>query len=210
MKERSDYKTLKEVEKRILKAVNVSKELKELGTVAGIDIVFSGRKVFCGAVVLDYQTMNVIEKKSLVSDEPIPYSPSLVAFREGPPAVEIYKLLENKPDAIMVDGFGAIHDKRVGVASYVGVMVNKPTIGVAKEIVFGRADSDNVLVDGKIKGKLLITKDYAKPIVITPGHDLDLESSFRIVKHCLKGYKMPLPLHLAHKIAVKLKKKHRQ
>lgn len=201
-----DYKELKEIQYRILKGIRLTDNILDVKTIAGFDLTFRDKKAYCVAVVIDLTTFTLLEIKQTITDETMPYTTTLLAFREGAPIIETYKTLEHQPDILLVDGMGALHPYKVGVASYVGVMLNKPCIGVTKECIFGQLDEDKIMVYGEHRGTALKTKAYARPIYISPGHDISLTTAVEIVKKTLKEYKFPYPLHLAHKHLIKLKK----
>ena len=207
MKTGVEYKELKEIEKNILKGIKLEDNFSKPKLIAGFDICYIGKKYNCVAVVIDIETRKEIEKKGVEGEEVMPYSPTLTAFREGPPILEAYRSLENKPDILLVKGSGAINPNKVGLASYVGVMLNKPCIGVAKELIYGRLDEDNIIYNNELKGRAIKTKPYANPDYISPGHNISLNSSIEVVKKVIdEEYKLPLPLHLAHKYVNKIKK----
>lgn len=204
MKNSVDFKELKEIEKTILKGINLSNNFNNIKTIAGFDIAYSGKKYFASAVVVDLETKKEIENKTAIGEEIMPYSPNLAVFREGPAILDAYRNLENKPDILIIKGYGALKENKVGLASYIGVLVNKPCIGVAKELLIGRLDEDKIMVDNKIKGIAVRTKEFANPIYISPGHNIDLDTSLEIVKKLIiEPYRLPLVLHLAHKYANK-------
>lgn len=199
-----NIKELKEVEKTIAKGISLKNSFTNVKTIAGFDVAYLGKKYFCAAVVIDLETKQEIERKITNGEEIMPYSPNLAVFREGPVIVEAYRSLENKPDVLVVKGNGVLKEHKIGLASYVGVLVNKPCIGVAKELLFGRLDEDKILVDEKIKGMAIKTKQFANPVYITPGHGIDLDTSVELIKKMsVEDYKLPLVLHLAHKYANK-------
>ncbi|MBS3175002.1 endonuclease V [Candidatus Woesearchaeota archaeon] len=207
MKSGFDIKELKEIEKSILKGINLKSNFQEIKTIAGFDIAYSGKNYIAAAVVVDLESKREIEKRIVTGEEIMPYSPSLAVFREGPAIIDAYRSLEIKPDVLIVKGNGALKENKVGLASYVGVLINKPCIGVTKDLMFGRLDEDKILVEDKIKGIAIKTKQFANPIYISPGHNIDLEMSVNIVKQLIiEPYKLPLVLHLAHKYANKGKK----
>lgn len=202
-----DFIELKRIEKDVLKGVSIKDTINEIKTIAAFDIGFSGTKVICSAIVFEYPSLKILEEKHTISEELMPYSPNLIAFREGPPITELYKELENKPDVLIVDGFGVLHPAKAGVASYVGVLLNKPVIGVAKELIYGNLDEDKVMFNNELKGYAIKIKEFARPVFITPGHNITAERAVDIVKNMVVAeYKLPLPLHLAHKNTNKIKK----
>ncbi|MBU4501938.1 MAG: endonuclease V [Nanoarchaeota archaeon] len=205
---------LKETQKKIAQKVSVKDSFKisDIKTVAGFDIAYHDKKVICAGVVVDYKTLEVLDKRYTISDEKFPYIPGFLMFREGPPIVETYQELKIQPDVILIDGGGILHPRKSGIASYVGVSLNKPTIGVIKKLLLGEASEGKIYVDkdtidGKVKelrGERLETKTGARPIFISPGHKISVATSTKIAKNCLvKGRKLPEPLRLAHRYANK-------
>jgi deoxyribonuclease V len=132
--------------------------------------------------------------------------PGLLSFREAPAVLEALRLLQNDPDLIFVDGQGIAHPRRVGIASHIGVLVDRPTIGCAKSLLCGQheavADSvgsySYVIDNGEIIGAALRTKAGVKPIYVSIGHKIDLETAIQIVLSCCRGYRLPEPTRLAH------------
>lgn len=206
MKNGVDFKELKEIEKRILNGINLNNTFLTVKTVGAFDIAYVGKKYFCVAVILGVEDKQEIERKTVEGEEIMPYSPNLVAFREGPVIIEAYRALENKPDVLVVKGNGKLHSSRVGLASYVGIILNKPCIGVSKELIYGKLDEDRIMFDNELKGMAIKTKQFANPVYVTPGHNISLETAVDIIKNLIiEPYKLPLPLHLAHKYVNKFK-----
>ncbi len=206
MKNGVNIKELKEVEKNICKGVKLVNSFTNPKTIVAFDIAYSGKKYFCAAVVLNIETKEEIERKIVTGEEIMPYSPNSAVFREGPVVLEAYRSLQNKPDVLVVKGNGLLKVNRVGLASYVGVLLNKPCLGVAKELLFGRLDEDKIMVDDKLRGMAIKTKPFANPVYVTPGHNIDIDTSVELIrKVSVEEYKLPLVLHLAHKYANKEK-----
>jgi len=201
-----EFNELKEIYSKILKVNTFENKFKEIKTIAALDAVFSDKGVFCVAAVFNYETLELIEKKELSTKEIIHYSPRWIAFREGAPMIEVYKLLETKPDVILISKQGAINPKKVSTPSYVGILINKPTIGVSKDLIEGKLEENKIIFKTEQKGFAIQTKEYSRPIYISPGFGISLEKCKEIVEHCTKEYKMPLPIHLTHKFANKIKK----
>jgi len=207
MKTGVEYKELKDIEKRILKGIKTEDSFSNAKTIAAFDVGYFGKKYVCAVVVMDLETKKELETKSVTGDELIHYSPSMIAFREGPAIINAYRSLNNKPDILIVKGCGTIHSFKVGLASYVGILTNKPCFGVAPDLLFGKLDEDKIIFNNETKGIAIRTKDFANPIYITPGHNISIETSVKISKELIiEPYKMPLPIHLAHKLVNKNKK----
>ena len=208
MKRGFEIKQFKEISKQILNAINLKDNFEEIKTIAGFDVSFKNNKAICVGVMLEYPSMKEIETKETVSTEEISYSPGFTVFREGPIIIETYRSFEKKPDLLVVKGNGSIHPTKFGTASYVGVLINKPCVGVVKELIFGKLVDENILFKGVVKGKALKYKEFANPVYLSPGHNISLDSAYEIMKKCGdEKYKLPYPLYLAHKYLSKLKNK---
>lgn len=207
MHQKIDYNELKTIEKEVLKGINMNDININIQKAAAFDISFSGNKIICSAVVFSFPDLKVIEEKTKITDELMPYSPNTIAFREGPAIIDLYRELKNISDVLIIDGSGALHPNKVGVASYVGVILNKPTIGVAKELIYGNLDEDKIIFNNEIKGYAIKAKEFANPVFVTVGHNVSIEKATEIVrKTVIQEFKLPLPMHLAHKLTNKIKK----
>jgi len=183
----------------------------KIKTIAGFDVAFFNEKAVCAAVVLDFRTMAVIETKYLLTKPEIPYIPGFLAFREGNAIMQAYYDLEHDPDVLMVDGHGIAHPMMAGLACYVGVEAAKPCIGVAKKLLIGEVVNDKVMIGNEVRGKLVKTKEHAKPVVVSPGHLVSVETAVEIVKRCIVyPHKLPEPLHQAHRLADKMAEKYQE
>jgi deoxyribonuclease V len=206
-----DFRQIKEIEKKILDGIKLDGSLENAKTLAAFDVSYVGKKYLAVAVVYDIATQNEIERKIITGDELMLYSPALIAFREGPAIVQAYKELENIPDILIVKGNGAVHPRKVGLASYVGIILNKPCIGVTKDLLYGRLEEDKILFDNDLKGYAIKTKEFANPIYVMPGYLVGFESAVEFVKKLIiEPYKMPYPLHFAHKYVNKMKKEKKE
>ena len=176
----------------------------KIRTVAGVDVSYS-RQLGVGAVtVLDYESLKVLEIQVAHCQVKIPYIPTLLAFREIPPSLATIRKLKIQPDVFLVDAQGFAHPYRCGFASHLGLILNKPTIGVAKTRLIGipiETNEDTFLVDdGETIGARVIAEQSRKPVFVSIGHMVSLETAVRIVKHCIKD-RIPEPLLRAHLLA---------
>ncbi|MBW2977401.1 endonuclease V, partial [Candidatus Woesearchaeota archaeon] len=186
----------------------VKDEFDEIKLVGGVDQAFKDNKIISAFVVCDYKTMEVIERKYVVVEASMPYISGYLSYREAPAIVEAYLKLENKPDVILVDAHGIAHPRKLGMASHVGLLLDKTTVGVAKKLLVGEIKEDKIIVEEKVRGYGLVTKEYARPIFVSPGHKIGLKTSLEIVKNCMKlPHKLPEPIHLAHRYANKIREK---
>ncbi|HIH25848.1 endonuclease V [Candidatus Woesearchaeota archaeon] len=202
-----DMREFMDIEKKVIKAISLKDSINEVKTVASFEIASLNKKYKCCAVVIDYNSLSELEVNFTEGDELMSYSPRTIPFREGPIIIEAYRSLKIKPDVLIIRGDGALRRSKVGLASYVGVLINKPSIGVTKELIHGALNEDNIIIDDEIKGKALKIKELANPVYISPGHGLSVDKALEIIKKVSDPeYKLPLPMHLAHKHINKLKK----
>jgi len=182
--------------------------------VAGVDVAYA-RGMSIGAVaVLDYDSLKLVESQTALCKTRFPYIPTLLSFREIPPAVLSIKKLQVQPDIFLVDGQGFAHPYRCGFASHLGLAIEKPTIGVAKSRLFGEAErtktKDEVAFlkhKGEVVGAIVTTKRECKPVYVSVGHMVSLETAIKIVKHCTRYNRVLEPILKAHKIATLEKRK---
>jgi len=191
-------------------AVQVSKksEVTAPRFIAGVDIsVGKGEGMATGAVVvLQYPELRVVETKVARGKLDFPYIPGLLSFRESPLTLAACQKLTITPDLILVDGQGIAHPRRLGLASHLGLLLNTPTIGCAKSRLCGSHEAPGVepgsyveVVDrGEIIGAALRTKLRVKPIYVSIGHKVDLETAIYWVMNCCRSYRLPEPTRLAH------------
>jgi Deoxyinosine 3''endonuclease (endonuclease V) len=185
-------------------------------TVAGVDVSYDkhGDLFFAGIVVLSLPDLEVIEEASAFDRVLFPYIPGLLSFRELPVVLEAFRSLSNIPDAVLVDGQGIAHPRRLGMGSHLGLWLDIPTVGCAKSRLCGeheepglkRGDSVPLILEGETVGCVLRTRDGVKPLYISPGHKIDLPAAVKLVLACGKRYRMPEPTRLAHHLTNKLRK----
>ncbi len=209
-----DVASLLETQKFIADRAIVEDRFETLKSIAGVDQAFFDNKVISGIVVLGYETMDVRERGYSIEEVDFPYIPTFLSFREGPAIISAFRTLKNKPDLLMVDGCGVNHPRRAGLATHVGVALDTPTIGVAKRLLCGRVkkptkvgECNPILLDGEPVGASLLSKKGCNPIYIAPGHRVSLCTTIKIVKHCLRGHKLPEPILIAHEYAGRVSKR---
>ena len=201
-----DKEKLKKEQIELASKIITIDSFKKAELIGGVDLAYFDNKAICSIVICD-KDMNAIETKNTVTEVNIPYMPSYLFYREGPAIIETYQKIENKPDVLLCGFHGIIHPRRIGAASHLGLILDVPTIGVAKNLFCGKLEGNTVVMDKEIRGIKLISKEHAKPIFISPGHKISLKKSVEIVKSCMRPpHKLPEPLHLAHHQANKLKK----
>ena len=203
-----DINKLKKEQLELSKKVLIKDELKKIKTIGGCDQAFFDNKIVSAIVVMDYESLKVIEFKHAILDVKIPYIPGFLSYREAPAIVEACSKLSDKPDLLLVDGNGILHPRWIGLASHVGLLLDIATIGVAKKLLIGDVDENSVIVEKEIRAKVLKTKEGSKPIYVSPGHKVSMRTAIKVVKHTLnEAHKLPEPLHEAHKLANKIRKR---
>ena len=204
-------------QKRLRRSIIGERSFGELKTVAGADISIlkSEKKLICGIIVFSYPDLTEIERVYSEVEENFPYIPGLLAFREGPAIIETYGKLAVKPDVLILDGQGTAHPRGVGIACHVGVLLDVPAMGIAKSRLYGSFEEPGTEKgswtpltsrEGECIGAVLRTKDGTKPVFVSPGHRIDLESALEIALACSKGLRIPEPTRLADKYVAELKK----
>jgi deoxyribonuclease V len=176
--------------------------------IAGVETDYgqSGDTLFAAAVVVSFPDFHVIERALQYVKLTFPYYPNLVFFREGQAMVNALAKLKSNPDLLMIGGHGIAHPQGCGPASHLGVMFDRPAIGCARRILAGqfqepdtqKGSAQPILLRGREVGVAYRSKDGVKPIFISPAHRCDLAYARRITVQCLREYRMPEPLRIAH------------
>ncbi len=186
---------------------------ERIQTVGGVDASFSKSRLYAAAVVLDYANLEPIDQARVSAPLTFPYIPGLLSFREAPAILAALARLNSLPDVLIVDGHGYAHPRRFGVACHLGVLLDLPTIGLAKSILVGQVTplgeaegSRAEILEGKqVLGLALRTRAHVKPVYVSIGHRVDLPSAARVVLNCSTGYRLPQPARLAHHLASRKK-----
>ncbi len=186
---------------------------KKIRRVAGVDTAYTKKHSIGAVAVVDYDSLSFIESETAYVKTEFPYIPTLLSFREIPPTVAAIGKLRLHPDVFLVDGQGIMHPYRLGFASHLGLILGKPTIGVAKSPLIGEIGLFNEeswapITDKKeIVGAALLTRKEAKPVYVSVGHMVSLKRAIEIVRHCSLNHRIPEPIRLAHGLAKEEKRK---
>lgn len=202
------------VQARLAGQVSRTDDFGPIRTVAGVDLAYprSATDVATGraaVVVLAFPELEVVEEHLVTRPVTFPYIPGLLSFREAPIALAALRELRSRPDLLFVDGHGIAHPRRLGIASHLGVLLDLPTIGVAKSILVGRAAEPGPLpgdaaplVHGDERiGTAIRTRPKSKPIYVSPGHGVSVETAASLAMQCTRGYRLPEPTRLADRLA---------
>jgi len=179
--------------------------------VAGVDVGFrDGRRITRAAVaVLDFPSLTACDQSVAHSPTRFPYIPGLLSFREVPAVLEALQHLRVLPDLILCDGQGIAHPRRFGIACHLGVLLDMPTIGVAKSRLIGRHEALPPekgawvpLWDGEeCIGAVLRSRSNVSPLYISIGHRISLPTAIDYVLRCTTRYRLPETTRAAHRLA---------
>ena len=169
------------LQKDIAKKVVVAEDdFEEISRICGVDIAYSASSnaAFCSAVIMDRNMQQLIESIDVQTSVKYPYVPGLLILREAEPIFYTLNLLKNNYDLLLIDGHGLLHPRKCGLACYIGVTLDRPTIGVAKSRLCGTVRPDGfVELDGEILGYAISKKLY-----ISVGHRITLKTAIALVK----------------------------
>lgn len=216
----SDYQSLTPAQaiayqNQLRQQINIEPLDKEIKIIGGADISFNKYTdvVYAGIILLKYPEMTFITSASVKTTTAFPYISGLLAFREVPALLEVWKKLEVKPDLMVLDGQGIVHERRLGIATHFGLLTDIPSIGSAKSRLSGKYEepANNVFAQSlmydrdQVVGVALRTKKNCNPIFISPGHRVSMQQSVDIIKNCIKGYRIPEPTRQAHLLVNKVR-----
>jgi len=201
-----DLKKLYREQEKLAERSILSDSFDRIKRIGGVDCSYiDDEYIIAGLVVLEYDTLKPIYRTFEIRKLTFPYIPGLLAYREAEAEIGAIGGARIKPDVIMIDGFGANHPRRCGIATQVGIKLDMATIGVGKSFLCGEIKGDDIYQDGEKVGRLFHSAKYPKPIYVSPGHRISLNTSVKVVKHCTKNHRLPEPARLAHEYVTTLK-----
>lgn len=184
---------------------------RKLELVAGVDVGFDqgGRLTRAAAAVLDFPSLQPVEESLARVPTTFPYVPGLLSFREIPALIRALESLDSTPDLILCDGQGYAHPRRFGLACHLGLITGIPTIGVAKTRLIGdhgrvplaRGRWTPLEDGGEVIGAVLRTRKGVKPVYVSVGHRIDLDSAVELVMRCVTRFRLPETTRAAHRLA---------
>ncbi len=200
-----------ELQREMAARVVEQDQFPALHYVGGVDVGFEQERTVsrAAAVVLSFPELELVEFAVARRPVTFPYIPGLLAFREAPVIIDALEKLRHQPDLIIVDGHGRAHPRRFGIASMLGVLLETAAIGCAKSILVGKADvpENRVgawtrLVDrGEVIGAAVRTKLNVKPVYVSIGDKVTLDTAIDIVLKCTTRYRVPETTRYAHRVA---------
>lgn len=195
---------------------NSFRDIHHIKWIAGCDMSIdaAAHRVFGGVIVYTFPELKEVERKYAVRKLSFPYVPGFLSFREGPVLLDAFRLLRQAPDLVIFDGQGIAHPRGLGIASHLGLFLEKPSLGCAKSRLCGRHEEPSdkkgkwsfLLSDsGERMGIVLRTRKGVRPVYVSPGHLIDLETSLHVVLRCLDGYRIPQPTREADRFVNQVK-----
>jgi len=199
------------IQRELRERLATADDFSKIKTVAGVDVGFEENNSITRAavVVLDFQTLKLSEYAIARRPTTFPYVPGLLSFREIPAVLDAMKKLKQRPDLLLCDGQGIAHPRRLGIAAHLGLLTDIPSIGVAKSRLIGThapvpADKGSFVPlmdkDEQI-GIVLRTRTDVKPLYISVGHRIGLDTARKHVMACVTKYRLPETTRWAHRLA---------
>ncbi len=179
-----------------------------LKKIAAADVSYSllDDMTYAAFLLFTYPDLTLLERASARGRATFPYIPGLLTFREAPVLLKAFSGLVARPDLILIDGQGIAHPRSMGIAAHIGLMLNLPSIGCAKSrligthgnLALGRGSALPLVAGDRTVGMVVRTRDGVRPVYVSPGHKMDLDTSVKIVLSLCRGYRIPEPLRQAH------------
>jgi deoxyribonuclease V len=205
-------KQAREIQDRLRGMIDPVWDGRPVTIVAGADVGFPDKHTAKAAVVvLTWPDLKVLETRAATRRCTFPYVPGFLAFREVPVLLSALQELDHEPDVVFCDAQGIAHRRRMGLAAHVGILLDRPVIGCAKSVLYGKFDEPSDergayshMVDdhGEVIGAAVRTRQAVKPVYVSLGNRIDLKTAIDMVLRCSPKYRIPVPLRLAHNLSV--------
>ncbi|MEH2056140.1 MAG: deoxyribonuclease V [Nostoc sp.] len=200
------------IQEKLRYQVITSDQLPEpIQYVAGVDMGFEADGTISRAAVavLSFPDLQVIETSLAYRPTTFPYVPGFLSFREIPAVLDALEKIKTIPDIILCDGNGIAHPRRLGIASHLGLLVDLPTIGVAKSRLLGKYEElaetkgnwQPLIHEGETIGAVLRSRTGVKPLYISSGHRISLPTAIDYVLRCTPKYRLPETTRIADQLA---------
>ena len=188
-------------------------DLAGVSHVAGADVSTEGDMAYATVVVLDFPGLSPVEVQGFEAELTFPYVPGLLAFREIPAVAGALEKVRTPVDAIIFDAQGRAHQRRMGLASHLGLFLDVPSVGCAKSRLTGRYEepgqkkgsATDLVNRGEVIGKVLRTREKVSPVYVSVGNKIDLDSAVELVLACSPKYRLPETTRQAHDAANRLR-----
>ena len=183
-------------------------DLSGIRYVVGLDAGYRGERGVAVAALLDYPGLDLVEYAVVEGEVRVPYVPGLLAFREAPLMLRAYEHLSREPDLVVVDGHGVTHPRGFGIASHIGVVLDKPSVGVAKSLLYGRVEplgGERVVLVGGVAGGLVVSRGE-REVYFSVGHRVSFEDLRVLSRTLFKHHWLPEPVYQADRISKEVKR----
>lgn len=205
------------LQKQLQSRVRLSPPRGIVRLVAGADVAYdsSGDTLVAAVVIYRLPGMELEEVVTARDRVRFPYVPGFLSFREIPAILRAARRLRARPDLLLCDGQGLAHPRRFGLACHLGLLLDLPSIGVAKSILVGRCrepglrrgNRSRLLHRNEVVGWALRTRSGVRPVYVSPGHRCDLPWAAGKVLSCCKGFRLPEPVRQAHREVTRLRRR---
>lgn len=209
-----DRDRLRGIQEEIKREIRITPLERPPSSVAGIDAAFAGDRIISVACLFSFPQLEPIEDSVVVRSIAFPYIPGYLSFREGPAVLDAVKGLSVRPGLLIFDGQGIAHPRGVGIAAFMGALMDMPSIGCAKTRLVGeytepgekRGEWTPLSHKGNVVGAALRTQDRVKPVFVSPGHRIDIEDSVKVVLASAPRYRLTEPVRRADALSKKIKR----
>ena len=203
-----NYKSARQLQIELRQRLHLKPMLRPPKVIAGCDVSCKLRvnMFYSAVVILSYPEFKITNEYNYRLVNSAPYIPGLLSFREMPILIETWEMVQPIPDLVFCDGSGLIHPRKFGLACHLGLWLNLPTIGCAKNLLCGehktvgnkKGDWEPVIFQGETVGAAVRTRANTKPMYISPGNWITLEQSIEYVLKTTPKYRIPEPIRTAH------------
>lgn len=200
----------------------LSGPLKAPRVIAGADVSFdkeSPANAYAAVVLMDFPSLETIAEFTSREVVQFPYIPGLLSFREAPVLLNLFKKVSPSPDLCFFDGHGIAHPRRFGLASHMGLILDRPAVGLAKSKLVGACKepgmekaSSSPLMDKENRtiGAALRTRENCKPIFVSAGHKINLQNAIELTLRCAVRHRIPEPTRRAHNLVTQFRKNYQR
>jgi deoxyribonuclease V len=202
------YREAIRIQEKLRTDISLTKSARTISSVAGADVSYAkrGGEGIAAMLVLSYPELDLMDEAFARGKVSFPYIPGLLSFREAPLLIEVFQRLQHLPDVVLYDGQGIAHPRSLGLASHMGLLLDLPSVGCAKKKLVGDfgevglkpGSITPLTMEGRTIGAVIRTRRGVKPVFVSPGHRIDLESSIQLILKTCRGFRLPEPLRRAH------------
>lgn len=189
--------------------VSLQNRFSPIRHITGVDVGYDNARGLAHAsvCVVELETLQPVEQLQVFTPVDFPYIPGLLSFREIPAILEALAQVKHAYEMLMVDGQGIAHPRRLGIAAHLGVLLDRPSIGVAKSRLTGsftepgaeKGSQTPLMHKGERIGTVLRSRDGVAPLFVSPGHRVDIATATAVTLQCLTRFRLPEPTRLADK-----------